>query len=133
MTFIVFYFFFKFHGDHRDLHVRTHSFPTRRSSDLQNSATDSRRQDRGCRRPWLQRADLSKSGVRPATADCAMAPQPSRKSGEGSSIIWTRWRHRDRSEEHTSELQSLMRNSYAVFCLKKKKITQLRDKAQSTI
>src|SRR3546814_7468682 len=25
----------------------------------------------------------------------------------------------DRSEEHTSELQSLMRNSYAVFCLKK--------------
>src|SRR3546814_2545086 len=30
-------------------------------------------------------------------------------------------RHPDRSEEHTSELQSLMRNSYAVFCLKKKK------------
>src|SRR3546814_10608358 len=29
-----------------------------------------------------------------------------------------------RSEEHTSELQSLMRNSYAVFCLKKKKKTQ---------
>src|SRR3546814_8202986 len=29
-----------------------------------------------------------------------------------------------RSEEHTSELQSLMRNSYAVFCLKKKKITK---------
>src|SRR3546814_3299266 len=28
---------------------------------------------------------------------------------------------RDRSEEHTSELQSLMRISYAVFCLKKKK------------
>src|SRR3546814_6312155 len=40
------------------------------------------------------------------------------------------WRHRrlvhrqfiwTRSEEHTSELQSLMRISYAVFCLKKKK------------
>src|SRR3546814_9764361 len=29
----------------------------------------------------------------------------------------------DRSEEHTSELQSLMRNSYAVFCLKKQKHT----------
>src|SRR3546814_9576546 len=29
-----------------------------------------------------------------------------------------------RSEEHTSELQSLMRTSYAVFCLKKKKETQ---------
>src|SRR3546814_3057877 len=31
--------------------------------------------------------------------------------------LWTNWR----SEEHTSELQSLMRISYAVFCLKKKK------------
>src|SRR3546814_13358939 len=30
-------------------------------------------------------------------------------------------RFEDRSEEHTSELQSLMRISYAVFCLKKKK------------
>src|SRR3546814_5741372 len=32
-----------------------------------------------------------------------------------------------RSEEHTSELQSLMRISYAVFCLKKKKAQQKRD------
>src|SRR3546814_1827829 len=31
---------------------------------------------------------------------------------------------RNRSEEHTSELQSLMRISYAVFCLKQKKHTQ---------
>src|SRR3546814_6767986 len=33
------------------------------------------------------------------------------------------WRVCVRSEEHTSELQSLMRTSYAVFCLKKKKTT----------
>src|SRR3546814_9128510 len=33
----------------------------------------------------------------------------------------------DRSEEHTSELQSLMRNSYAVFCLKKKKQSRAKD------
>src|SRR3546814_6825161 len=33
-------------------------------------------------------------------------------AGAGGSIV-------SRSEEHTSELQSLMRNSYAVFCLKK--------------
>src|SRR3546814_3626686 len=33
------------------------------------------------------------------------------------------WRLRARSEEHTSELQSLMRISYAVFCLKKNKET----------
>src|SRR3546814_7746391 len=32
-----------------------------------------------------------------------------------------------RSEEHTSELQSLMRTSYAVFCLKKKKITKIAN------
>src|SRR3546814_4195955 len=31
------------------------------------------------------------------------------------------WKTMTRSEEHTSELQSLMRISYAVFCLKKKK------------
>src|SRR3546814_7869243 len=37
------------------------------------------------------------------------------ESVEGGSIIGRR------SEEHTSELQSLMRISYAVFCLKKKK------------
>src|SRR3546814_10431308 len=35
-----------------------------------------------------------------------------------------------RSEEHTSELQSLMRISYAVFCLKKKKQTQSPDYSQ---
>src|SRR3546814_9291638 len=34
-----------------------------------------------------------------------------------------------RSEEHTSELQSLMRISYAVFCLKKKKYTDSRSKS----
>src|SRR3546814_10196681 len=35
-----------------------------------------------------------------------------------------------RSEEHTSELQSLMRISYAVFCLKKKKQTKQLSSAQ---
>src|SRR3546814_7606255 len=32
-----------------------------------------------------------------------------------------------RSEEHTSELQSLMRNSYAVFCLKKKQLHHINQ------
>src|SRR3546814_2458843 len=36
----------------------------------------------------------------------------------------------DRSEEHTSELQSLMRISYAVFCLKKKKTKQDEEVSQ---
>src|SRR3546814_1243962 len=64
-------------------------------------------------------------------------PKPHRPSGECS------WFRQDRnflrplpapepplsrSEEHTSELQSLMRISYAVFCLKKKKTTQNNNK-----
>src|SRR3546814_9996259 len=36
-----------------------------------------------------------------------------------------------RSEEHTSELQSLMRISYAVFCLKKKKKTNTTNKSHN--
>src|SRR3546814_10584723 len=42
----------------------------------------------------------------------------------GKKRVWIDVRNQQRSEEHTSELQSLMRISYAVFCLKKKKITQ---------
>src|SRR3546814_10401739 len=40
--------------------------------------------------------------------------------GAPTRVVQTRLARR-RSEEHTSELQSLMRTSYAVFCLKKKK------------
>src|SRR3546814_9123596 len=45
----------------------------------------------------------------------------SRPQQPGLARCWTcRKSASDRSEEHTSELQSLMRTSYAVFCLKKK-------------
>src|SRR3546814_6544455 len=49
--------------------------------------------------------------------------------------IWARHgaRVQMRSEEHTSELQSLMRNSYAVFCLKKKKNKQNHDNMKSSM
>src|SRR3546814_1831399 len=46
------------------------------------------------------------------------APGPSRPRGSCASSSSVSFH---RSEEHTSELQSLMRISYAVFCLKKKK------------
>src|SRR3546814_2914750 len=42
-------------------------------------------------------------------------------------------RHHDRSEEHTSELQSLMRLSYAVLCLKQKIITALPTTTTTSI
>src|SRR3546814_5348248 len=50
----------------------------------------------------------------------AARPKESSTSQEGEFFIW-RPLGPTRSEEHTSELQSLMRISYAVFCLKKKK------------
>src|SRR3546814_5729343 len=49
----------------------------------------------------------ARAEIRPAIADDDLAAHHSGRAG--------------RSEEHTSELQSLMRISYAVFCLKKKK------------
>src|SRR3546814_7306017 len=48
------------------------------------------------------------------------APRPAGRGQED----WPPLGNRQRSEEHTSELQSLMRISYAVFCLKKKKKKQ---------
>src|SRR3546814_6079786 len=42
-------------------------------------------------------------------------------------------RRQRRSEEHTSELQSLMRISYAVFCLKKKKINIINRKKNQQV
>src|SRR3546814_4260534 len=64
------------------------------------------------RRPGGHAPEL---GERPAAAGRAgpSAPLPDREAADD--------RHGDRSEEHTSELQSLMRISYAVFCLKKTK------------
>src|SRR3546814_10300541 len=45
--------------------------------------------------------------------------------------FWRRNWWQLRSEEHTSELQSLMRTSYAVFCLKKKKNKKYRKNKQT--
>src|SRR3546814_8509247 len=54
------------------------------------------------------------------------------------SALYAAWFHDDRhrlarSEEHTSELQSLMRISYAVFCLQKKKNNTHNNKTENTI
>src|SRR3546814_1116573 len=53
--------------------------------------------------------------------------QDRRQAGDGE-VVETAG---PRSEEHTSELQSLMRISYAVFCLKKKKIINTTSKCQT--
>src|SRR3546814_14293087 len=67
---------------------------------------------------WRSSPPSTASTVRPSPA-----PTPSRTAHEG--VLGSRDDRPPpaRSEEHTSELQSLMRISYAVFCLKKKKNT----------
>src|SRR3546814_16524946 len=96
------------YGDHRDLHLLPHPFPTRRSSDLLP-----RPRTLADRLPARIRRVGSRRDRRcPAVVRLPMIWH-SRKFAGAS----------ERSEEHTSELQSLMRISYAVFCLKKKTIS----------
>src|SRR3546814_9291226 len=56
------------------------------------------------------------------------AEQQQRSHASAQAAHQVEWSgHGWRSEEHTSELQSLMRISYAVFCLKKKKNKKIND------
>src|SRR3546814_3443314 len=66
----------------------------------------------------LSENDILFIATAPGTGDPSGADVVSRAFAPGAGIA------EDRSEEHTSELQSLMRISYAVFCLKKKTITK---------
>src|SRR3546814_8462750 len=72
-------------------------------------------------------SDTSRSADQPPirTATCH-GPRLIRAYPRVESPIAVRCRSCPRSEEHTSELQSLMRISYAVFCLKNKKKTQTK-------
>src|SRR3546814_2764398 len=63
---------------------------------------------------------------------CQPEPRLDGPEGRGRARRCLELLDRPRSEEHTSELQSLMRISYAVFCLKKKK-TQRRNKTKAII
>src|SRR3546814_5408002 len=111
----------------------THSCPTRRSADLSEAGVDVRAahlelgRDGAYRVGGLegdqQRAllvrehrvggdvDVARCGRRSGDAGLLEAAEAGAGGGQRSAV---------RSEEHTSELQSLMRISYAVFCLKKK-------------
>src|SRR3546814_9025261 len=86
----------------------THSFPTRRSSDLEPIGGGV-----GPAQPF-----------EPVRRPCEFAAQHAGNPANVGQMV----RQipvavcRIRSEEHTSELQSLMRISYAVFCLKKKQL-----------
>src|SRR3546814_9804781 len=71
---------------------------------------------------YLQRAFIAYAGLGALPPEEAIYPMvPLDGAGKPLSGAARYVLHFDRSEEHTSELQSLMRISYAVFCLKKKK------------
>src|SRR3546814_8575124 len=124
------------YGAHRDLHVLTHSFPTRRSSDLGDDAAvvdevEDEFTTAGVShvdgdaqlvaRVVVEQPALVRVRVRVLGAVGAHLPLVDRQAARHVETLAVLDLDDLRSEEHTSELQSLMRNSYAVFCLKKKK------------
>src|SRR3546814_3409082 len=77
----------------------------------------------------LFRSQRLRAGVRPRDGRGTGRGEGDRREPGGADVREHHHRAgevRPRSEEHTSELQSLMRISYAVFCLKKKKNTKQR-------
>src|SRR3546814_8268107 len=131
MLFRFYLFVFYLVGNHRDLHFRTHSFPTRRSSSLDRVVF--------VRRP-LGEARFDEGGDEIAHAvfrnakgllDLERAQRPEARE-QPVEQRRARGRTQDgRAEEHTSELQSLMSSSYAVFCLKQKKTTNELQQIQT--
>src|SRR3546814_20054277 len=132
MNYFSCFFFFYFNGDHRDLHVLTHSFPTRRSSDLElldewdwTEHFSPQPETERYLNHVADRFDLRRDIQFSARVAAAVYDDESRSwtiALEDGSRHTARFLVTavGRSEEHTSELQSLMRISYAVFCLKKK-------------
>src|SRR3546814_7893944 len=84
---------------------------------------------------WGRRPLQARRGMRdgmsftPATGKMRFPSIPNCSAGKKQiPSTWDQWAFIScRSEEHTSELQSIMRISYAVFCLKKKKPTHLHN------
>src|SRR3546814_7094843 len=116
-------FVFYSYSDHRDLHVVPHSFPTRRSS----------------YRPRRVRVVADRPQSYRVVDDRHVRHHLATEAGIGVLRLRSARLHREterrrvrRSEEHTSELQSLMRISYAVFCLKKKTRHKITKSAKRT-
>src|SRR3546814_8325577 len=78
-------------------------------------------------RRHLSRLQRGEPDVAPADGGAPERPGVRRRQLLRSGLSRGGRGHRGRSEEHTSELQSLMRISYAVFCLKKKKTYKLMN------
>src|SRR3546814_10578447 len=110
---------FAYHLDLNELYL---AFPTRRSSALGSSSL-----------PVF--STTPSFWAAPFCLERAQAPSPpsslgltGRASARACSVSTGRLQPLHRSEEHTSELKSRMRSSYAVFCLKKKNSRTLNTK-----
>src|SRR3546814_15167545 len=106
------FFFFICVSDHLTLNVRPPSSPTRRSSGLRRDIVDQRAHPVTARKPELAPDEVGGLDAVGAFIDRRDARVAIMLRGAGFLD--------EGSEEHTSELQSLMRISYAVFCLKNK-------------
>src|SRR3546814_8223083 len=95
----------------------THSFPTRRASDLPAGGHAPNPDD-----PAAHAAARDRSRPRQDAGEAARRRHGPHRPCPPSPAARATVSARTRSEEHTSELQSLMRISYAVFCLKQQKL-----------
>src|SRR3546814_4245691 len=92
----------------------------------------------GADAPPVRSASRREGGLARSTILYRSWPEAARRSFDLARRISRRAHRRasssrsTRSEEHTSELQSLMRISYAVFCLKKKKKKKIRANTHYT-
>src|SRR3546814_5690086 len=105
---------------------RTHAFPARRSSDLPRAERQLAEVPIALDPRTVPAADATR---RAASVLAAAAAALDLLVAEGAILsealgVEVSDLPFERSEEHTSELQSLMRISYAVFCLKKKNNTK---------
>src|SRR3546814_5406339 len=120
-----FFFFFSRYRDHQDLPLLPPSFPTRRSSELRLGVA------------IALAHEFVEQPHDPFAVQALVAHAPADDLAHALHLVEAREIHQHgeageqlhpfgRSEEHTSELQSLMRISYAVFCLQTK--TQKKKK-----
>src|SRR3546814_7018742 len=103
-----------------------------RSADCAASGAATAANAAAARKKWRMKPPRTKAYCLARALGCADVPcNPGRDMDggvdmDGTGRHWTALASAvpgtGRSEEHTSELQSLMRSSYAVFCLKKKRI-----------
>src|SRR3546814_12187808 len=93
------WYFFEGYGDHRDLHVLTHSFPTRRSSDLEVERSDGGAAT-GCMNMFL---NLLKP-ARGARGEDDMRAKPGQRLGGGGAYTPARACHKGESSVQRLEI-----------------------------